>query len=423
MDCKFKRKLIADGVYFTTYNDNRFQKNRIEIRFIDVLDPDTAALNAIVPAIISRSNNTYKTMKELNLKLSELYAASISDYVDKIGDNSEFGLYSYSLCNRFAFDGEDVLKEVAEIMRDCIFNPCLENGVFPESVVELQKNNLIDANNTEINNKAKYASRKAHAKAYENEPAATRINGENDTIEKITAESAYKRYTDIIETKNVDILCIGPEDFSEVEKIFTEAFSKINRHPDILPKSKKSIIKKEVANITEEMNITQSKLILVFKTDYDEWINTSLMTFLFGGDVSSKLFTVVREKLSLCYYCSASYSRKKSSMSVSSGVETKNVEKAMTAILDQLEEIKKGNFTDEDLMKSKLAVATPFKSVYDYMDNISAWYYACIDDGEIIEPTERIEQYNAVTREQIIEAANAIQLDTVFVLNPKEENV
>ena len=164
MDMKnFSRKMIADGVYFSRYNDKRFQKNRIEICFSDVLDKETASLNAIIPAIISRTNEKYITMQKFNNRLSELYASGINDFVEKIGDIQEFGLYSYSLCNEYAFDGENVLEEIAIMLRDCIFNPYLENGVFPENVVALQKQNLIDANNNDINNKGRYASIKAHA--------------------------------------------------------------------------------------------------------------------------------------------------------------------------------------------------------------------------------------------------------------------
>lgn len=421
MDNKFSRKKIADGVYFSTYKDKRFQKNRIEIRFTDILDNETASLNAIVPAIISRSNNTYKTMKEFNLKLSELYASSICFFEEKNGDVAEFGLYSYSLCNEYAFDGENVLEEIAVIMKDCLFDPYLENGVFPESVVELQKKILIDDNDNEINNKSHYAIRKCNTKAFENEPIAVRINGENDDILKITAESAYKRYKEILETKNVEIICVGPADYSAAERIFTEAFSKITRNPEPAPKSRKSTLKSTPAFVSEKMDIEQNKLILVFKTDYKEWIHSSLMSFMLGGDVSSKLFSVVREKLSLCYYCSASFARNKSSMRVSSGVEAENTEKTRNAVLEQLEELRNGNFTDEDLEKAKLSISNILKTSNDCMESISTWYLSCIDDGEIITPADRIARYQAVTREQIIEAAKAMKLDTVFVLASKEE--
>ena len=113
MDIKnFSRKKIADGVHFSCYNDSRFQKNRIEICFSDILDRKNASHDALIPAILSRSNNKYKTMQELNNRLSELYASGINDFVENSGDIHEFGLYSYSLCNEYAFDGENVLEVI-----------------------------------------------------------------------------------------------------------------------------------------------------------------------------------------------------------------------------------------------------------------------------------------------------------------------
>lgn len=422
MDIKnFSRKKIADGVHFSCYKDNRFQKNRIEICFTDILDRKTASLNAIIPTIISRSNNKYKTMQELNNKLSELYASGISYFVEKNGDLQEFGLYSYSLCNEYAYDGENVLEEIAEMLKDCIFNPCLENGIFPESTMELQKQYLIDANNNEINNKGRYASLKGHAEAYKGEPASVRECGENEDIEKITAESAYKRYIEILETKNVEIMCVGSGDYSVVERIFTEAFAEINRRPEEKSKTKRSIGKTEPAAVTEKMDIEQSKLIMVYKSDYKEWIHASLASYMLGGDVSSKLFSVVREKLSLCYYCSSRFSRGKFSMSISSGVEKSNIEKAKAAIEEQLDEIRNGNFTDEDMTKAKLSLSNVFRAANDCMDSIATWFYACIDDNEFITPEERIKSFDAVTREQVIAAAESMKQDTVYILTSGEE--
>lgn len=424
MDIKnFTRKMIADGVYFSCYNDKRFQKNRIEIGFSDVLDRKTASLNAIIPAILSRSNCKYKTMKDINNRLSHLYAAGINDFVEDSGDIQNFGLYSYSLCNEYAFDGENVLEEIAVMLRDCIFNPHLENGIFPESVVELQKQNMIDLNNNEINNKGRYAAMRAQSIAYKNEPAAIRRMGENEDIEKITAEAAYERYLEILETKNVEIICVGPTDYSVVEKIFTEAFSEINRRPEPKIRTERSFVKDKTAFITEQMEIEQSKLVMIYKSDYDEenWKHVMLASYMLGGDVSSKLFTVVREKLSLCYYCSARFTRVKFAMLISSGVEKSNLEKAKTAIEEQLDELRKGNFTDEDMAKSKLSIATVLKACNDCMDSISTWISGCIYDDDYTMPEEKILHFEAITREQVISAAKSLKLDTVYSLTSKED--
>lgn len=419
----FSRKKIADGVHFSCYNDNRFQKNRIEICFSDILNKRNASVNAIIPAILSRSNNKYKTMKELNNRLSELYASGINDFVENIGDIQEFGLFSYSLCNEYAFDGENVLEEIAVMLRDCIFDPYLENGIFPESVVELQKQNMIDANNNEINNKGRYASIRAHSVAYENEPAAIRCNGENEDIEKITAENAYRRYTEILENGNIEIICVGPADYKIVEEIFTEAFSKINRKSCQKHRTKRSSIKSSPAHVTETMDIEQSKLVMVYKSDYDQeqWKHAMLASYMLGGDVSSKLFTVVREKLSLCYYCSSRFARGKFAMTVSSGVEKENLDKAMAAIEEQLDELRKGNFTDEDIAKSKLSINTSLRASNDCMDSISTWISGCIYDDDYTTPEEKIKHFDEITREQIINAAESMKLDTVYILTSKEE--
>ncbi len=423
---KFSRKKIADGVHFSFYNDRRFQKNRIEICFSDILDSKTASLNAIIPAIISRTNNNYKTMKDFNNRLSELYASGINDFVEKSADIQEFGLYSYSLCNDYAFDGENVLEEIATMLKDCIFNPYLENGIFPESVVALQKQNLIDANNNDINNKGRYASIKGHAIAFKNEPASVKANGENNEIAQITAESAYKRYCEILETKNVEIICVGPADYSGVERIFTEAFAKIKRCPENKIKSSRSPVKPEPALVTEKMNIEQSKLVMVYKTNYDPdlWKHTALAVYMLGGDVSSKLFSVVREKLSLCYYCSARFSRNKAAMTITSGVEKSNIEKAKSAINEQLDELCKGNFTEDDIAKSKLSLCNTLKASNDFMDSLSSWISSCIYNEKYIAPEDNIEEFSKITKEQIIAAANALKLDTVYTLtSDKEENL
>ncbi|MBO5376802.1 MAG: insulinase family protein [Ruminiclostridium sp.] len=424
MDIKnFSRKKIADGVHISCYKDTRFQKNRIEICFSDILDRKYASLNAIIPAVLSRSNSKYKTMQELNNRLSQLYAAGINDFVEDEGDIQAFGLYSYSLCNEYAFDGENVLEEISTMLRDCIFDPYLENGIFPDSVVQLQKQNMIDVNNNDINNKTRYASMRAQAIAYESEPASVRRLGENEDIEEITAESAYKRYIEILETKNVEIICVGPADYTIVEKIFTEAFSKINRRPEPKFRTARSSIKNTVSVITEEMDIEQSKLVMVYKSDYDkeQWKHAMLASYMLGGDVSSKLFTIVREKLSLCYYCSSGFRRGKFAMIVNSGVEKDNLEKARTAIQQQLDELRNGKFTDEDMEKAKLSIATVLKACNDCMDSISTWISGCIYDDDYTTPEEKINHYSAVTREQIIAAADSMKLDTVYTLTSKEE--
>ncbi len=421
MDNNLNRKEIAKGVFFSSYRDSRFKVNRVNIVFTDTLDRKTASLNALVPAILSRSNNNYRTMFSFNRKLSELYSANLGDFSHKVGDIEYYGLFGAVLDNPYALDGENILAEITELLKDCIFSPYLENGVFPEKTVEVQKQNLMDSNDNEMNDKGTYTYRKGMETAYCGEPAATSVYSENEDIINITPTDAYKHYLDLLKTKNIEIMCVGPADFSVVEDIFGKAFTETERNPEKLPTTNPSKVKDTPVSLSEEMDVSQSKLLMAFKADVDNRSPYIVMNNLFGGDVSSKLFTVVREKLSLCYYCYSSFSMSKSTMTVECGVEAENIEKAKNAILEQLEEIKNGNFTDEDVQKTKLSMRNSYKTISDRMGGISSWYLNHLMLGIDVTPDEEADNNDAVTREQIIEAAKSFRLDTVFILTSGKE--
>ena len=423
MSNMLNRKKIADGVYFSYINDKRFKMNRIDVVFVDTLSKKRVSMNALIPSILSTSNSNYPTMFEFNRKLMGNYSSCISDYARKIGDNEYFGLYATVLDNAYALDGEDILAETVTLLRDCIFSPYLENGVFPEKTVDIQKKNLIDYNDNEIINKSLYTLRKGLKVALKGEPAAESVYGENEDIAEITPEAAYNSYKEILRTKNVEIMCVGPGNFAVVEQIIGDAFRAIERKVDNFNRSLPSVIKSETAVESEFMSVSQSKLLMVFKTELTEHSPFVMMSDLFGGDVFSKLFSVVREKLSLCYYCHSRFVTSKKIITVECGVEKENIEKAKKAILEQLEEIKKGNFTDEDMDKARLSMRNSMNAIGDRVSSTSSWYLTNLLINENNTPEQEADAYDAVTREDVVKAANSLVLDTVFVLTSDEEDV
>jgi predicted Zn-dependent peptidase len=168
------------------------------------------------------------------------------------------------------------------------------------------------------------------------------------------------------------------------------------------------------------MPVKQGKLVMGFRlgmTDADDnYAARRIMVDLFGGSPHSKLFTVVREKMSLCYYCSARMIRQKGIMFVQSGIETYNEEKAKDAILQQLEDIKNGKFTDDEVESSVKALEDSFKSVSDSPEALDSWFMSQCVSGDYRYPEEFIEEFKNVTREEIIKAASDVTLDTVFML-------
>ena len=107
-------------------------------------------------------------------------------------------------------------------------------------------------------------------------------------------------------------------------------------------------------------------------------------------------------------------------MLVNSGVENENIEKTKNAVVDQLEEIKNGNFTDEDINFAEMAIKNDFNSVADSAGNVSNWYFDCIRKNDIVTPEEKLERYLGVSKERIIAAAKSMVLDSVYVLTGNE---
>lgn len=423
MDNLINRREIADRVYFSSITDKRFKLNKVSVTFVTGLSEETAALNALVPCLLSKCNDNFRTMAQLNKKLSGLYAANLDCSVRKDGDLQYTGLCVTVIDNAFALENEDIMTEAVTLLRDCIFRPFLENGVFPENSVEIEKQNQIDDNNAEINDKTLYSLKKAYKAAFKGEPAETGCLGENSDIEKITPEIAAAHYKKILEDLQVEIVCVGCNDFIGTEKILKDAFLSVNRNVRKSPQNRISHIKQEPLRITEKLDVEQSKLVMLFKSECRNKPALMVMSGLFGGGESSKLFRIVREKMSLCYYCYSRLGYSKGVMTAECGVDHDNLEKAEKECLNQLNEICKGNFTEEDIGKTKLSLVNSLRSVNDGVSSVSNWYFSRIMDNDIITPEEMVNRINSVKRDEIIEAAVSMKLDTLFTLtsDKKEE--
>ena len=147
-----------------------------------------------------------------------------------------------------------------------------------------------------------------------------------------------------------------------------------------------------------------------------------LLNVIYGAGVTSKLFLNVREKLSLCYYCGSSENMQKGFLTVHSGIECKNEKKAADEILAQLNEIKKGNISENELRDARLALIDSAERIADSAGNMLNWYFAGVMNKEMITPSEKCEKILAVTANDIVRVAQNIQLDTYYFLCAKEEN-
>lgn len=421
MAVSFNAEKLYDGIDFLTITDARFKTNYIAVQFVTSLDAETASENAVAASTISKTSSDYPTITDFSKKLTSLYGASVNGSTGKNGDCQVIEVSASCIADRYTFDNEKITDELCDILIGCVLNPDVEGDGFEPKKFALAKQELIDDIDAEINEKRAYAIIRARKSVFEGEPAALTSYGDREHAEKLTPDKAYAQYLKLIETAEINIVFAGSGNPVGVKQKFTEAFGKLRRNYILVDGNRKSPLKSEIRNETENLDVLQSKMVLAFKSENDNAPALKMFNAIYGATPFSKLFENVREKMSLCYYCASRFDRPKGVLMVDSGVEHENIEKAKVAIIEQLSDIADGKFTDEEMKNSALSIVNATKAVNDSGYSLAQWYLMQKFAGTDYSPEEEIERVNAVTREDIIEVAKSMKLDTVYVLTGKGE--
>lgn len=414
---------IAPGVFFSTVKDDRFKTMKISAVALVPLKKETVASYALLSQVMTRSCKDYPDFTLLSKKLSSLYGASLTGGVQKIGEMQALTFSVSGIDDRYALTPESISEELSKMLCKVLFEPLATDDSFDENEVEQERRQLIDFADSELSDKRVYASNRLLEVMCASEPYGLRKYGSTELVNEVTPKALYTAWKELLSTATFEIFYVGDSSSETARKVFTEQFSGVEREQ--IPLSTSIVRKSEsVLEHSETMNVSQAKLMMGYRTDCageDEGVTAMrLMCTILGGSANSKFFTNVREKQSLCYYCAARYQRVKGILTVESGVEFENIDKTRKAIEAEIESMKQGNITDDEIKFAKLFVANNFVSICDNVGGITGWYTSQLGDGKLLSVEEAIEDFNAVTKEQIIEAANKLTLDTVYVLKGEE---
>ncbi|MBQ2966548.1 MAG: insulinase family protein [Clostridia bacterium] len=416
-------KRTINGFEVCLLPDNRFKTATFIVYIRTPLDEKSAALNALLPAVLTRGCAKYPETGDLNVYLEELYGASCSFNISKQGACQLLALRFKTVADKYA-EGKAPFLKLIDFCAEVLFRPLLENNAFRKSYVEREKENLKIFLAGVVNDKRKYASQRLIEEMCKNEEYSINENGTEETVDEITPEKLYAAYLSLLQ--NADISFYFAEQFDKeavcrtlenVLPIRAERTRKI--HLPVHVKKADS-----VRYVEESAPVTQGKLCMGFRSAImradPAFYSMMLFDTLFGSSPYSKLFLNVREKLSLAYYASSRFVNVKGILIVSSGIEFKNYEAAKNEILVQLSEMQKGNFTDEDIKAAKLDLTDALNGITDTGLGL-ATFYANLSAIGVEDTLENvIEQLNAVTKEEIVAAANSVTLDTVYFLKGEE---
>lgn len=419
---EYKQTEIKKGIKLHTIKTEKFKTNLIAIMLTTKLNRENVTKNALIPAVLRRGTKNLITQEEINKKLEEMYGASLDCGLDKTGDNQVLKFYIETVNDEFLpQEAENMLKISLEKIFEFVFNPYLENGCFKKEYVEQEKENIKQIIDGKIDNKARYSLDRCIEEMYKDQPYGFYKYGYVEDMKNINEKNLYEYYQQLINECKIDIFVSGIID-EETENIIknNENIIKLkDREPQY---NEPEIIAKRTEkenDIQESMDVTQGKLIIGMDLDIDDdnlRFDVMIYNSIFGGSANSKLFQNVREKASLAYTASSSYYRFKNNIFINCGIEIKNYEKALEIIKQQIEDMKKGDFTDEEVENAKKGIIASIKTIDDEQDTEITYFFS----QELSKSKCNIEQYmqriSEVTKDKVIDVANKVSVNTVYFL-------
>lgn len=401
--------------------EKKFKNNAISITIPFEMDYRVTDYN-LIAAILKRGCNKYKNTKDIWVKLQELYGAVFDIVVSKKGEMLFMNFYISFLNNKYSFEEEDLLKEAIAFLKEIIENNYIENGCFNEAYFNQEKQNLKDLINSKVDDKTNYAMDRVEEICTEGEPYAIYKYGELERLDNIEVKALTDLWIDIKKTKTAWAFLCGDFDKDKVKEYISN-IAMLSNKIESTNKEPFNYKNKDVKIVREPMEVSQGKLSLCYRTYNNifegDYFALSLMSSVLGGGPHSKLFNEVREKNSLAYYSYSFIEKFKGILTISSGVDFKNFEKAKDIILKQVEAIKAGEISDEELESSKSKIMTSLNSIrdsqYSTLDYISALRINNIDYSL----EEVIDGIKAVDKERIIKVAKDLELGAIHYIDKK----
>lgn len=412
---------INEKVVIHFIKTDKFKSNVVAAFLLTELNRENITKNALIPAVLRRGTASLNTMKDISIKMDDLYGALFDVSVDKIGDKQAVQLYTSVINNKFALNGEDLMSEALNFMYDVIYNPYLENGVFSEEYVKGEKETLREIIKGKINNKGAYAMFRCTEEMFGDNPYALFKYGIEEDLDAITAQNLFEQYKHLLETSEKHFYVCGDVNEDEVKAFFCSKFEEREVSGELLKTLVKPEIKHDsVKEIVEKMDVTQGKLVLGYDVDTDlskeSFYKMTLYNTILGASSNSKLFQNVREKASLAYTTRSTYLKHKGVLFVTAGIELDKYEKALELIKIQVDDMRKGNFSDEDLVDAKVFLKNLFNSIKDDQITVIELSIGQFILGVNDTIDEMIAGFEKVTREDVIEVANKVNLVTNYWL-------
>lgn len=420
------RTQLLPGVHLTAVQTQKFKSSVLGMQFLLPLAREQAALQALLPMVLRRGTAEHPDMESLSAVLDELYGGSLEPTVRKKGETQCVGFVGSFLDDAYTLDGSAVLEPSAALLGELVLRPYTRDGAFCPDYTRQERENLVTRIRAQVNDKRQYAQVRVVAEMCAGEPFGVDKLGDEASAAAITPQKLWDCYQQVLRTAPIEFYYCGSAPLERVRaavQAIVDGLPAGERAP--LARPEKGSAPAQPRRVEEALDVTQGKLAMGFRTGgvtcwEEEYPAMAMCNAVFGGTTLSKLFMNVREKLSLCYYASSTLEKMKGLILVSSGIEFDKFQQARDEILHQLEEIRQGNMEDWELEGTRRTMIGAHLATLDVQDRQEDFWLGQTAAGLETGIEELVAQLEQVTREQVAQAAQKLELDTIYFLKGTE---
>ena len=410
---------LLPGVTLRAFRDTRFKQGCLSLQLVRQMDKAESAMNALLPSVLLRGTVSCPDLRSITQHLDELYGASVSPLVRRIGDYQTTGLYCGFMDDRFALPGDQVLRPMLAFLEELLLDSPLEDGAFLPAFVESEKKNLISTIESELNDKRAYAMGQLLKTMCKADTFGLPRLGEKEQVTAITPKGLHDHYRKILRTSPIHIFYVGSAEARQVADLLMPLLTRLDRCCESLS-PQTGFHPCEGSHLTETMDVAQGKLCMGFTTPITnrcrEFPAMQVMNTILGAGMTSKLFMNVREKLSLCYSIGSGYYGTKGIVVVSAGIDFDKEQLTREEVLRQLDACRDGDITETELTAAKEALLSSLRATHDAPGAIEGYYATAALSGLGMTPAEYMDAVNAVTLADVVSAAKQLQLHSTYFL-------
>ncbi|MEK5206632.1 EF-P 5-aminopentanol modification-associated protein YfmF [Psychrobacillus sp. FSL H8-0510] len=419
----FQQFELASGVKLFVRPTEQFKTINISFKWKQPLTVEKAAVRAVLANILQFSNEVYPTNVAFRKRLDDLYGAVLYFDTTKKGSHHIFSLNAETVNDAY-LSNEKIVDEVFSLLHTVIFKPNLVNGKFDESIVKREKEQVIERIQSMYDDKTRYAQQRLLENIRPNSPASITSNGTVEAVKAITNDQLIDMHHDLLTKDGLSIYIVGDVNVQEIKDKMQSHFSFADRTEKIV---KAVDIPKESNNkefLHEIQDMKQGKLHIAYQTPItffsEEFPVMQLTNGILGGFSHSKIFMNVREKESMAYYASSSYSSLYGLIFVLAGIDSNLQEKAVALIDEQLKALQNGEISDLELNQTKSMLTNQLKEALDSARAQIEIYdqYKELNTSFTVE--DWVEKWMHVTKEEIQQMALTIEKEFVYFLSGKE---